>query len=414
MVNSKKAVKLAAETIALFLIFNALAWQATIEEYFPKASLFDEIALLYMLMLYFLPGVQRLPRKVTYYFLMFLTVSGISTILSTVGRGITPIVLDLATTLKPYLFFVCLFGVSKVCFIKLKEYLIKSWCLLIPVIFLSGITNPFTQVFPSFDERLGVPAFHFILDNPGWYGNVIICILAVFFSAKYQWRFAYIVMLIVSGYLSLRGKTLVAISSLIIMTCAVKFNFYERYCHIKRKYLAEYRPKKSHVIFALLILTSLGLPQALHYFGGEVLTPRSVLLITSVDIANENFPLGSGLSTFGSPSAKIFYSPLYIEYGFNEIYGLNEHEPKFLNDNFWPTIIAQSGYLGFILYSLFFMSMMSESVKLCSSNKKKMISAMFVVVSLLLSTLGSAIFTSSLGMLHLMSIFVIAGNNERN
>ena len=61
------------------------------------------------------------------------------------------------------------------------------------------------------------------------------------------------------------------------------------------------------------------------------------------------FPLGTGFATYASDSAFKNYSPVYIKYGF-----LSESEVSpasyFMNDTFWSIIIAQTGFIGILLY----------------------------------------------------------------
>jgi len=75
--------------------------------------------------------------------------------------------------------------------------------------------------------------------------------------------------------------------------------------------------------------------------------PRSVLHFDAFDIANENFPLGSGLATFGSAGAAKYDWRLYDERGFRSF---GWYEINWASDTFWPQYIAEAGWLGFIFY----------------------------------------------------------------
>lgn len=76
---------------------------------------------------------------------------------------------------------------------------------------------------------------------------------------------------------------------------------------------------------------------------------RPALYITSVKVAREYFPLGAGLGRYGGAIAARFYSPIYIEYGLNRVYGL-EPEGRFLCDTFWPMILGELGVIGLAFY----------------------------------------------------------------
>jgi hypothetical protein len=67
-------------------------------------------------------------------------------------------------------------------------------------------------------------------------------------------------------------------------------------------------------------------------------------------LANKYFPLGTGFATFGSALAAENYSPLYVSLGFNSLHGGSAADPRFLSDSFWPTVIAQTGWIGGLLF----------------------------------------------------------------
>jgi len=92
---------------------------------------------------------------------------------------------------------------------------------------------------------------------------------------------------------------------------------------------------------------------------------RTELTKTGFEIANRYFPLGSGGGTFASPQSYQFgYSQLYIDYNLNNLWGASPEKPMFLVDVFWPKIIAQSGWIGFILFLGFLWVIFSRSLLL--------------------------------------------------
>ncbi|WMJ70872.1 hypothetical protein [Stenotrophomonas sp. 24(2023)] len=95
--------------------------------------------------------------------------------------------------------------------------------------------------------------------------------------------------------------------------------------------------------------------QLSYYLGqGSEDMARTALTTTSVKIANDSFPLGSGAGTFASaPSYKLGYSDVYRVYGLDRVYGISQETGNFITDVFWPKILGQSGYIGLIAYLLF-------------------------------------------------------------
>lgn len=84
---------------------------------------------------------------------------------------------------------------------------------------------------------------------------------------------------------------------------------------------------------------------------GPITTVRGKLYEQAPIVATDYFPLGSGAGTFGSsPSADIYYSPLYVTYGVSTLYGGTWYNRTFLIDTFWPKIIAEYGWIGLFAY----------------------------------------------------------------
>lgn len=81
--------------------------------------------------------------------------------------------------------------------------------------------------------------------------------------------------------------------------------------------------------------------------------PRIALYTTSVQIAQDEFPLGAGLGKFGSWMSRIEYSDVYREYGLDHVFGLSRQNPQFITDTFWPQVLGETGILGLAGYVAF-------------------------------------------------------------
>lgn len=89
-------------------------------------------------------------------------------------------------------------------------------------------------------------------------------------------------------------------------------------------------------------------------------TVRAVMHSASVELAVDEFPLGSGVSTFGSEgSRRNGYSSLYKKYQIWGLWGATYSNDRYLLDTFWPKVLGESGfvglaaYLGFVIFALF-------------------------------------------------------------
>ena len=116
---------------------------------------------------------------------------------------------------------------------------------------------------------------------------------------------------------------------------------------------------------------------------------RRVLTDDSITIATKFFPIGSGFGSFGSSMAAQYYSRLYYKLGYNQMDGIGLGEDKkgiYLSDTFWPIIIAQTGWIGLISFSLALLSMLSYIIK----SRKNDVYYFWVAISIIAQDLISS------------------------
>lgn len=78
---------------------------------------------------------------------------------------------------------------------------------------------------------------------------------------------------------------------------------------------------------------------------------RPMMYKTSLKILIDYFPFGSGMGTFSTAASAVYYSPLYIKYGLNHVWGL-QSVGGFVCDTFYPSL-AQFGIVGIVLFIIF-------------------------------------------------------------
>jgi len=76
---------------------------------------------------------------------------------------------------------------------------------------------------------------------------------------------------------------------------------------------------------------------------------RSALYVTSIRIAQDYFPFGSGYASFASWFSGVYYSKLYVKYGLTGVWGLSKDWYDFVSDTFYPQILSQFGIVGLII-----------------------------------------------------------------
>lgn len=122
------------------------------------------------------------------------------------------------------------------------------------------------------------------------------------------------------------------------------------------------------------------------YFGDEALesTARTLLYVTSVSIANDYFPLGSGQGTYGSIPVNMYESPVYAQYGIDEVWGISyTDDANFRLDTHWSYILGECGYLGTLLYLMLFLFPLS-CLRVNNKNSRKVVIYKFAVVMTLM------------------------------
>jgi hypothetical protein len=85
----------------------------------------------------------------------------------------------------------------------------------------------------------------------------------------------------------------------------------------------------------------------------DAIPARTALYAASVAVARDHFPLGAGLGRYGSHVSRLFYSPLYAEYGLSDIFGLRQARPIAVVDTFWPMLLGETGIFGLLAYAGF-------------------------------------------------------------
>lgn len=76
---------------------------------------------------------------------------------------------------------------------------------------------------------------------------------------------------------------------------------------------------------------------------------RTMLYKNSVNIGIDYFPLGAGFGKYGTYYASKNYSEYYYKYGLSSIYGMTPSDSKYSMDTYWPAIIGECGFIGFII-----------------------------------------------------------------
>lgn len=135
---------------------------------------------------------------------------------------------------------------------------------------------------------------------------------------------------------------------------------------------------------------------------------RERLLVDSIELANKNFPFGTGYGTFGSNIAFEKWSNLYNDLGYTQ--------NLYLSDSFWPIIIGQNGWIGLIIFLMILLMYLKELFKLQKTNNYLALAGFSLFVyELICSIAESAFFNPAICPIFLLlGIIVKLGGIEKN
>jgi hypothetical protein len=150
-----------------------------------------------------------------------------------------------------------------------------------------------------------------------------------------------------SVVLSLRLKGFISLAAVVMIVAIVRA--FEREAENRRRAVIVAVVGCAVLIGAYALEASVLRNQVSRYTSTSS-TARAKLYSTSEQIAADNFPLGVGFGRFASYQSRVHYSPVYDQYYLSTTYGLSRSQPEFIDDVSWPSVIAETGYLGFIAY----------------------------------------------------------------
>lgn len=261
------------------------------------------------------------------------------------------------------------------------------------------IISQFVDIGMRGQKRFGFYGFNFIYTHAHIYSMMILmCSVIITYNSKKNTILnKYIILSIIQMFSTTKGPSIIWATSLVFI---------------------DYYVIKHHKINlgAIIILIAISLLLGQFQIKGYLLkenSPRHLLYQHGIETANNYFPLGSGFATYGSDMAAKHYSDLYYEYGFDLLYGMNKDDSQFANDNYWPMIMGQYGWIGMgltILIGINFFIIINKS-KLNSKNKSMMIS---IYVYTLIHSIGSSTYKVSYCCILFVFLVLILKDNYHN
>lgn len=261
--------------------------------------------------------------------------------------------------------------------------------LFIMIAFVCMVANQLVGIGMSWEQRFGIEAFVFVFGHPSNFAAAVVGVFALLLVApqKNKFSLACCVILLIS---SLRFKAVAFVAVILLAIIAFR--------------------KLSRITFGFVVVAAAvaffaASYQLDIYLSGD--TARGFLLTSSFEVANGAFPLGTGFGTYGSDVTKEAYPSLYTMLGFQNVYGLTSSNPIYLADMFYPTVIAQFGWIGLILFFIILVELFIDVTKVSQANGVFFWSAVSIPIYLIIASTSESSFFSSYSVYLALCLVVI-------
>ncbi|MDR7078860.1 hypothetical protein J2Y03_003917 [Neobacillus niacini] len=272
----------------------------------------------------------------------------------------------------------------------------------------------------KFDIRMGIISIQSIFTHPslyGWFLAIVGFYLLSSYSVNNNKKSGLkSLVLFIASIFSFRFKTTIAIlfNSLFVLV-QQRFNIAG---------LKKFRQSKAFlpviivssivaivVLYAVVQLSVLTIQRYITIDYTE--SARKALYIFGFIIAFTQFPFGVGYGRYGSWTAREYYSPVYVEYELDKIYGLYSKDPKWATDTYWPSIMGEVGIIGAILLLsifIYFILYIYIGYKTIQKMEYKVffLFSIMIITQSLIESLGEQVYNSGPQYLFIFAIIGIS------
>ena len=133
--------------------------------------------------------------------------------------------------------------------------------------------------------------------------------------------------------------------------------------------------------------------QVMEYFNNPDWA-RNVLTMNSLNIAKDNFPIGTGFGTYASWASGESYSNIYYDYNIN---------------TFWPMIIGQFGVLGLGIYIYILLRIYKNIIN--NDNLDYYFGQILALLYLIILSIAEASFSGPIVVVY-MALIAVLGNKK--
>lgn len=395
----------------LKLFFLLVIYINIVDQWFPVFSYFDEASTLFLIFIAFLQiclnskqhTVLTKTDIVILVLSIFLLCIGIVSSYSSFVKN--TYFLQIYTLFANFKF-ILLYFCTKIIFSnipenkvsKLSKFLLKQsyvFSYLFIFIYLINFLGNFMIVY---SVRFGMNNYSYGFGHPGEFASIVILqtTINLYFNMKFKGKIDALYLILNTILLVTAGRTTSIGFILMLFVLIYSYRYFRKYVF-------------GGIVVSGIIIVMFSYQKIIETLLSEN-QPRGILLSTAIKIANDFFPLGSGLGTFGSNASSINYSQIYYIYGISNKFGLSPDYFPFITDSYWAMIIGENGFLAAFLILCIFILILIKSY-----NKNKGIVGLFISIPILYLLLSSPIDTVIVSniILGYMVIFGFILNNDQ-
>ena len=357
-------------------------------------SFYDELFVLLVVICGVLFNRNNIDRKLLYIFILILALGFISNIRYPIYPSFRSVLVDAFTLFKPFWVLIFLPG----CFDEKQKR--KAYKIFLPLAqvyiitaFLFGILSQFVDLGMTSGHRYGIKAYYFLFNNHSGFGISIIAsilILSASYIRNYIFGFYFILASIILFF------TTKGVMYSFLLVSWVLFSIRSN----------SFKIKTWHIIFLGTAIAVISSFQIKTYFMDSE-SARMVFIYSSLVLATEFFPFGTGFATFGGKEAYENYSVLYERFGFSNIWGLSKANGMFAYDNYMAGIIAQVGFIGYLLFLILLWLIFKRINSITFQNKRLKITILAALFMLYVSSIATGIIKTDNGVFLVSIISVL-------
>lgn len=304
---------------------------------------------------------------------------------------------DTLQQIKPFLVFFCVYQL-KFRLSSSHKYVIKHVALVISILSYS------IHLFYSF---VNIPFYFFI--HIAVYGQIMITSALLYLYASDRSKKDIVVFIIIITLGLLCGRSKYYGEFLFSLICLWKIH-----SPVKLSFKYFFLSVISISIILLAVWTKFNSYFVAGLDSDEMARP--ILYNTSIQIANDYFPFGSGFGSFAEDASRVWYSPLYDRYGISKVWGLSRDYNEFVADTFFPVIIGQFGLIGTLLFGAFWRFIVQKLNKFFTDKEHKYDYniALIIIVIILIESVAGPMFVTTYAITPIMLLAIIMSDLQRN